>query len=287
MNLEKDEILKALEHLNVNQQKYLFTLYQLQITGVKQSELAEEIGVSRPAANRIIQELIELGYIRQKSRYEICLSEDGSRIAEMLDDQLTTIVWYLMDDMEIDYEYARRYSLNAALEMPMDYREELLKKVEKQKDKNLVQHKDKVVLQHVLKLGEYQLPFQLLQFKKDEPSMGDEGFLHPCTLYLDAENSTVVLSLCDLNCKSQAGRLLTGRLKKLWYNNNSSWAEAEVTATECRIPADKMQLTLDSHGTLRSGEIQVRVLANVGHLAMPESYARLKFNFRSSKKIKA
>lgn len=275
-----------LQQLSVTQQKYLFTLYRLQITGVKQSELASEIGVSRPAANRVVQELLDLGLVMQQKQRKISLSQQGEAIAAQLDDQLTAIVQYLMADMEMDEDALSRQALDLALNMSAEYRAACLKKIEKHLCRKPLPQNGKAKLQDVWAFGTYQIPFQLLQQKEDTSSMGDSGFVHPCILQLNDTQSSVILTLCDLNCKSIAGRVLNGRLQQLWYNSGSEWVAAEVTDTECRIPTDGMQLMLDSHGTLRTGELQVRVRASVGAFAMPESYARLKFNFRAAKRIK-
>lgn len=275
-----------LQQLSVNQQKYLFTLYRLQITGVKQSELASEIGVSRPAANRVVQELLDLGLVIQQKQRKISLSRQGETIAAHLDDQLTAIVQYLMTDMDMEEEALAKQALDLALNMSSEYRAACLQKIEKYLCRKPIPQNGKAKLQDVLESGTYRIPFQLLQQKEDKISTGDSGFVHPCTLTITDIQGHIALDLCDLNCKSIAGRVLSGRLQYLWYNSGTEWVEAEVTDTACRIPTDGMQLALDSHGTLRTGELQVRVRASVGAFAMPESYARFKFNFRAAKRLK-
>lgn len=277
---------EAMQKLTVSQQKYLFTLYRLQITDVKQSDLAEEAGVSRPAINRVMQELMDMGLVVQRKQRKICLSERGERIAEALDDQLTAIVQYLAADMDMDETVAMRQSLDIALNMQPDYRAACLRKIDKQQCRKPLPQDGSVKLQDVLQPGTYRVPFQLLHLREDKTSMGDAGFTHPCTLELTAAGGALYLPLCDLKCVSQAGRALTGRLKTLYYNAGNDWQEADVSDTECRIPTEYMALTLDNHGTLRTGELQVKVRASVGPFAMPESCARLKFNFRTCKKLK-
>ena len=44
-------------------------------------------------------------------------------------------------------------------------------------------------------------------------------------------------------------------------------------------------MKLDTHGNPRSGCLPVRVAASVGDSVMPESNARLIFNFRAMKKV--
>lgn len=117
--------------------------------------------------------------------------------------------------------------------------------------------------------------------------MGDKGFLHPCTLTVKNGTATVKLFLSEMSCrhKSVAGRTLSGRLIQLRYRIDSAYQEASITEDSCQITLERLEMKLDTHGNPRSGCLPVRVAASVGDSVMPESNARLIFNFRAMKKV--
>lgn len=273
------------KHLTAAQQKYLLALYRLQITGVRQVDVANELGVSKASTHKIIHDLMEEGYIMRRNRCEIYLSEQGQKLAEQLDDLYTTVTQYLLNNLELEGEQAQKEALDLALCMSPDFIDAFLRKIEDARTGRVVRSIEKQQLSEVLKEGIYQVPFQLLRQKEDKVSMGDKGFDHPCMLELRNGVCTLYLTLCDLTYRSVAGRILQGSLEHLWYYENGICKEAEITHQGCRIPVDQMQLQFDTHGNLRSGEINVRVRSSVGTFAMPESQARLKFNFRACKRL--
>ena len=78
--------------------------------------------------------------------------------------------------------------------------------------------------------------------------------------------------------------MLTGKLTQLRYYTESGYQEAQITEDLCNITLEQMELQLDTHGNPRGGCLPVKVRTSVGVGAMPESNARLIFNFRAMKK---
>lgn len=285
LNNETQNSYMPQDTLTVVQKKYLLALYRLQITGVSQVEIANELGVTKSSAHKIIHALMELGLIRRRNRCEIYLSKEGTDLAEKLDDQYTTVTEYLLSNLELEGETARREALMIALQMSPAFIEAFLNKIEGERIQYPSSREKNCSLSSLLKDGVYQLPFQLLRLYEDRVSMGDKGFAHPCYLKLQDGVGCLELNLCEMSCKSIAGRVLDGKLDHLWFYENGTYKEAKITDQVCYIPVNEMALGFDSHGNLRSGVMTVRVKSSVGIFAMPEAQARLKFNFRSCKLV--
>ncbi len=272
------------ENLTATQEKYLLALYRLQITGVSQVEVAHELGVTEASTSKTIRELITLGLVERKKSCGISLTVEGNLLAERLDDRYTTIMRYLMDGLDMDEDRAEQEALDITMQMSPEFSASFLRKIEQNTVRYPINYKDNCQLSKVLKDGVYEVPFQLLRLKEDRISMGDKGFLHPAVLELKDGVATVQLKLTELSCRSVVGRMLTGKLTQLRYYTESGYQEAQITEDLCNITLEQMELQLDTHGNPRGGCLPVKVRTSVGVGAMPESNARLIFNFRAMKK---
>ncbi len=275
------------ENLTATQEKYLLALYRLQITGVSQLEVAKELGVTSVSTSRTIRALIAKGLVNRENQFSVSLSEEGRQLAEKLDDRYTTIMRFLSSGLDMEEEKAEREALELALKMSPEFSASLLRKIEEDAVQYPVNYQDICQIADTLKEGVYELPFQLLRLQEDKVSMGDKGFLHPCTLTVKNGTATVKLFLSEMSCrhKSVAGRTLSGRLIQLRYRIDSAYQEASITEDSCQITLERLEMKLDTHGNPRSGCLPVRVAASVGDSVMPESNARLIFNFRAMKKV--
>lgn len=278
--------MQAHDNLTATQKKYLLALYRLQITGVSQMEVARELGVTSVSTSKTIRELVARGLVDRQTQFSVSLSEAGKLLAEQLDDQYTTIMRFLSSGMDLDEEAANKEALELALRMSPKFAGAFLRKIEEDSVQYPVNYQDLCPVASVLKEGVYELPFQLLRLQENKVSMGDKGFLHPCVLEVKDGMATIRLALNEMSCrhKSVAGRPLTGKLTQLRYRVDGMYQEAQITEDSCQIVLEKLEMKLDTHGNPRSGCLPVRVATSVGVNVMPESNARLIFNFRAMKK---
>ena len=127
--------------------------------------------------------------------------------------------------------------------------------------------------------GCYQFPFIIYreQVKDgDNISMANEGFAHPCTLYVDRGMGVIQLLIQPMNQKSAFnGKILRGRVDKLEYFDSGRFIGAEFINDVVSFPADALTFVNmpTATGNILHGSICVKMRCSCGIAHMPESTA--------------
>lgn len=127
-----------------------------------------------------------------------------------------------------------------------------------------------------LKDGCYAFPFLIFRehIKSDSNiSMANEGFEHPCNLYVKNGVGTVQLRAVPLSAKSQlSGKLMSGKVKNIRYFDSGRFVSAELNGQIFSFPADVLQfINVGSDvGQKLHGSVCLQMECSVGLLHMPK-----------------
>ncbi len=131
----------------------------------------------------------------------------------------------------------------------------------------------------LLKNGSYRFPFLMYreQVKNGTNiSMANEGFEHPCTLYVEDGEGWIQLRAQSISGKSASnGKLLRGRAQSMKYFDSGHFVDAEVNGNLFSFPAEALHFVNMGSGVgqILHGSCQVKMECSVGLIHMPESTA--------------
>ncbi len=131
----------------------------------------------------------------------------------------------------------------------------------------------------LMKDGSYQFPFLIYreQVKSGSNiSMANEGFEHPCTLYVDGGEGWIQLRAQPVSAKSASnGKLLRGRANSMQYFDSGRFIDAEISGNVFSFPAESLQFVNMGVGAgqILHGSCPVKMECSVGQIHMPESTA--------------
>lgn len=109
------------------QKKYLLAMYQMDLPIVRQTEIADTLGVANSSTNKIIHGLIDLGLIERYDRFSLALSEKGFLAATSFYDCYNAIAEDLLRDLPPEKVHRQKQAtLEAVLKMPQELVQEIL-----------------------------------------------------------------------------------------------------------------------------------------------------------------
>lgn len=131
----------------------------------------------------------------------------------------------------------------------------------------------------LLKNGIYQFPFLIYREnvkRGTNISMANEGFEHPCTLYVDNGEGWIQLRAQPISAKSaSSGKLLRGRAQSMQYFDSGRFIDAEINGNVFSFPAEALHFVNMGSGVgqILHGSCSVKMECSVGLIHMPESAA--------------
>lgn len=131
----------------------------------------------------------------------------------------------------------------------------------------------------LLKDGVYQFPFLIYREHVKSGtniSMANEGFEHPCTLYVDGGEGWIQLRAQSISAKSASnGKLLRGRAQSMQYFDSGRFVDAEINGNVFSFPAEALHFVNMGSGVgqILYGSCPVKMECSVGLIHMPESTA--------------
>ncbi len=130
-----------------------------------------------------------------------------------------------------------------------------------------------------LKNGTYAFPFIIYRehAKGSEVlSMANEGFEHPCTLYVEDGKGVIQLRVLPISEKSALNRLsMVGKVNKLEYFDSGRFVSAEFHGDVVTFPASILEFVNvgEGPGQVLHGSACLKMQCSVGIAHMPESKA--------------
>ena len=131
----------------------------------------------------------------------------------------------------------------------------------------------------LLKNGSYPFPFLIYKEQAKNGSnisMANEGFEHPCTLYVENGDGWIQLRAQNVSAKSVSnGELLRGKAQSMQYFDSGQFIDAEINGNVFSFPAEALNFLNMGNGVgqILHGCCCVRLRSSVGLVHMPESTA--------------
>ena len=266
------------------------------------NKIAEALQIKDYDISRRLKALADAGLVDREHQRKPKLTDTGIKTARKLNDRVEGAAKILMAhglEKAEAYDYALKIAVtfDDKLFGIFGYLKDL---IEIARIKDVVANRTRFsgkLLEKDMAVGEYPLDFTLYKLakkkKSDEAqpmelneknifSMANRGFEHPAKLVVAEDQAYVVLTLRDMDERSQStGKLMRGRLKKLEYHtakgfvcafddDGGSYVKLPLAAFEFTniSGSDKRQAKL--HGTLLLG---VECTTGIGH--MPHSFCML------------
>ena len=263
------------------QLKYILIISALQDSSATLPLVAENMGVKKPSACRMIYQLKDMGVLKIDESWQskrFFLTDLGNSVAAVLEHQKYMIYRLLTQTLGTGTEIAQRQTerLVGKIEpevvtlMEMKFNGFHEEECYRGKDYN-EQWKDNP------QGGSYFIPFKVLKADSDMISMGNKGFEHPCMLIFNNEKQEIVLKAKDIFYKSILGKCLYGKLCLMRYKDreNGDFKEAQCINSVYQIPLSQMKCNYDASGKIITGVIRIMVQASVGVFHMSEAEADL------------
>lgn len=263
------------------QLKYILIISALQDSSATLPSVAENMGVKKPSACRMIYQLKDMGVLKidESMRFKrICLTTLGNSIAAVLEHQQYMIYRLLTQTLGAGTQLAQRQTERLIGKLEPEVVSLMEMKFSGFHEEGSLKEKDyEVQWFENPEEGSYYIPFKIVKADSEMISMGNKGFEHPCVLMFSNDKQEVVLKARDLFYKSILGKCLYGKLSSMKYQNGESgiFQQLECKNSVYRLPLSEMKCKYDLQGKIVSGIIRIKAQATVGVFHMAEAEADL------------
>lgn len=243
--------------------------------------IARTLGEEKYTVSRAFASLERDGYITREDPRNPLITEKGYLTAKRYSERLDIALNHLLYE-GVDMESAKQdafvwalYCTDSTIEAVRATEARYRVKYELRDQKQF----SGATLCRRLKDGCYAFPFLLFREhikNGSNLSMANEGFEHPCNLYVKKGVGTVQLRSVSLSAKSQlSGALMSGRIQSLRYFDAGRFLSAESNGQLFSFPADVLQFVNvgSNAGQILHGTVCLQMECSVGPVHMPESVA--------------
>lgn len=243
--------------------------------------IARTLGEEKYSVSRAFASLEKDGHITREDVRNPLLTEKGYLTAKRYSERLEIALNHLLYE-GVDMESAKKdafvwalYCTDSTIDAVRATEERYRVKYELRDQKQF----SGAALCRKLKDGCYAFPFLIFREhikNGSNISMANEGFEHPCNLYVKNGVGTVQLRAVSLSAKSQmSGRLMSGLVKSIRYFDAGRFISAEQNGQIFSFPADVLQFVNvgSDAGQILHGSVCLQMECSVGPIHMPESVA--------------
>ena len=243
--------------------------------------IARTLGEEKYSVSRAFASLEKDGCLTREDVRNPLLTEKGYAKARRYSERLEIAMNHLLYE-GVDMESAKRdafvwalYCTDSTMDAVRSTEERYRVKYELRNQKQF----SGAALCRRLKDGCYAFPFLIFREhikSGSNISMANEGFEHPCNLYVKNGVGMVQLRAVPLSAKSQlSGKLMSGKVKNIRYFDSGRFVSAELNGQIFSFPADVLQfINVGSDaGQILHGSVCLQMECSVGLLHMPESTA--------------
>ena len=246
------------------------------VTAIARTLGEEKYSVSRAIASLEKEECVSREDVRNPR-----LTEKGRLMAEQYSERLEITLNHLLYE-GVDMESAKKDAFVWALYCTDSTMEAVRATEERYRVKYELRNQKRFnggTLCKKLKDGCYSFPFLIFREhikNGSNLSMANEGFEHPCSLYVKNGIGTVQLRAVPISAKSpHSGMRMSGRVKSIRYFDAGRYISAESNGQIFSFPAEVLQFVnvgADA-GQILHGSVCLQMEASVGPIHMPDSTA--------------
>lgn len=243
--------------------------------------IARTLDKKKYTISRIIIALEKDGLIDRSDQRHPVLTEAGKKKAELYAERISITLNHLMyegvsvENAKNDAYYWALYNTDETMEIIRNAEEQYRVKCELRGQKQF----NGSVFCKKLKDGYYQFPFLIYREhvqNGNNLSMSNEGFEHPCTLYVKNGEGTVILKALEISANSPInGKRMRGRVKSLKYFDSGNFIGADTNGNILSFPASVLNFVNIGTGVSQTlhGSACLKMQSTVGIVHMPESTA--------------
>lgn len=245
------------------------------------TSIARTLGEEKYTISRMLISMEKAGLIDRKEKRGPKLTESGKQKAAYYEERIAVIINHLLYE-GLDTENARKDAFNWALYTS----EEAMNTIRATEERYRVKYelRDRknfsgAMFCRKLRNGSYRFPFLIYREHVQQGSnlsMANEGFEHPCTLYVENGAGMIQLRAVPLTARSAAdGTFMRGKVKSVKYFESGSYVEAEASGNLISFPASALKFVNvgDGVGQILHGSVCLKMECTAGTLHMPESRA--------------
>ena len=246
------------------------------VTAIARTLGEEKYSVSRAIASLEKEECVSREDVRNPR-----LTEKGRLMAEQYSERLEITLNHLLYE-GVDMESAKKDAFVWALYCTDSTMDAVRATEERYRVKYELRNQQRftgATLCKKLKDGCYSFPFLIFREhikNGSNLSMANEGFEHPCNLYVKNGIGTVQLRAVPISAKSpHSGIRMNGRVKSIRYFDAGRYVSAESNGQIFSFPAEVLQFVnvgADA-GQILHGSVCLQMEASVGPIHMPDSTA--------------
>ena len=243
--------------------------------------IARTLNEEKYAVSRAIAALEKDGLVDREDNRNPLITTKGYHTAVRYSERLETSLNHLLYE-GVDMESAKRdafywalYCSDSTMDVVRATEERYRVKYELRDQKQF----GGATLCRRLSDGCYAFPFLIFREhikNGSNLSMANEGFEHPCSLYVKDGVGTVQLRAHSMAAKSRAnGRLMNGQVKSIRYFDAGRFTSAESNGQVFSFPADALNFVNVGAGVgqILHGSVCLQMECSVGIVHMPESAA--------------
>lgn len=269
------------DNVKILRLRVLLCFLRLKPSDCTVTAIARTLGEEKYSVSRAVASLEKDGYITREDVRSPQLTEKGTIVAKRYSERLEITLNHLLYE-GVDMESAQQdafvwalYCTDSTMDAVRSTEERYRVKYELREQKQF----SGAALCKRLKDGCYNFPFLIFREhikNGSNISMANEGFEHPCNLYVKKGVGTVQLRAVSLSAKSQlSGALMSGRVKTIRYFDSGRFVSAEQNGQIFSFPADVLQfINVGSNaGQILHGSVCLQMECSVGPIHMPESVA--------------
>lgn len=261
--------------------RVLMSLYKMNEESCNVTSLAKTLAVEKYSISRAMVSLEKEGLLDRKNLRRPKLTARGRQEAEKYSERMDIATNHLIYEGVTEIEAQRD-----AMFLSMFCSEETFQVIKSMEESYRIKHmlRDRKkfnggILCSKLRDGKYQYPFIVYRKSLKDGSnisMANDGFQHPCSLYVKKGIGTVSIKAKGMSRSSQAtGLKMTGKISSLKYFDGTRFCDAEKNGDLLSFPAEALEFINmgDDISRILHGSLCMKMTCTVGPMHMPESTA--------------
>lgn len=248
------------------------------VTGISRVLNEEKYTVSRA-----MSALEKDDYINRDDIRNPIITEKGYKAAVKYSERIEIIMNYLLCK-DVDIESAKKDAFNIALYCT-DKTIDVIRETEERNRLKYELREQKQfggsTLCEKLRDGCYRIPFMICREHIENGSnlsMANEGFEHPCILFVKNGVGEIQLRSKQINVKSKIdGSIMSGKVNSIKYFDSGRYVSAEANGQVFSFPANSLNFLNVGFGAgqVLQGSVSLKMECSCGNANMPESTALL------------
>lgn len=271
------------------QLQYLFYMDHYRNSKRLISDLAEQLGVSKPAVSQVLDFHEKNGLIRRCANGSIALAREAEDAIAELRKKYEIILPFFGDMPNLTGEAAVKSALQYICWMPPESVAGLIQELkEKDEFSRIRWDLDAGAADRPFPFpdGRYQVPFDVYKADRNEISMGDRGFVKPARMVVLDGRGVITLESKEIRYQSELADRFRGKLTCLSCLHGVDFVRVKPRSSEYTLPLHYIRKMSTAPDGMLCGTLRIRAETSKCVANMPISEADIVFRFVQFAKFK-